>query len=430
MTIPRGTIAIMGSGETTDSMVRVHRYLLERLKSPVRAVFIDTPAGFQMNADDLFEKAQGYFQKRLNQPLLRVSFKTAKDISAYEAEKAYHALRQADYLFVGPGSPTYALKNWAGTPIPQIIQERIQEGGIFVAASAAALTLGVFTLPVYEIYKVGEDVHWVDGLDLLGRFGLPLVVIPHWNNAEGGTHDTRFCYMGEPRLVRLESMLPAGTPILGIDEHTACIVDFSTGRVLIRGVGGVTFRRGGGQTAFKDGEAVSLSELKRMAWPLIQEEAPASLKIQTTEPVTQAFLERVESLRDSFGRDLQESRADSLIHTLLTLDKLIWKSCRDFEDEEQISLARESLRGMIVQLGLRFEELPKDIPSVLGPLMAILMEVRERLRSARLWELADLIRDKLMQEGIIVEDTPDGPKWRLKAKSIERRTREKLIADI
>jgi len=75
MTTPRGTIAIMGSGETTDSMVRVHRYLLERLKPPVRAVFIDTPAGFQMNADDLFEKARDYFQKRLNQPLLHVSFK-------------------------------------------------------------------------------------------------------------------------------------------------------------------------------------------------------------------------------------------------------------------------------------------------------------------------------------------------------------------
>ena len=73
MTIPRGTIAIMGSGETTDSMVRVHRYLLERLKSPAKAVFIDTPAGFQTNADDLFEKAREYFQKRLNQTLLPVS---------------------------------------------------------------------------------------------------------------------------------------------------------------------------------------------------------------------------------------------------------------------------------------------------------------------------------------------------------------------
>src|SRR5512139_3846489 len=168
----------MGSGETTDSMVRVHRNLLEKLNPPVKAVFIDTPAGFQMNADDLYGKAREYFQKRLHQPLEWVSFTSSRHISDYEAEKAYQTLREADYIFVGPGSPTYALKNWIGTPIPKILAERVEEGACFVAASAAALTLGAFTLPVYEIYKVGEELRWVEGLNLLGQFGVPVVVIP------------------------------------------------------------------------------------------------------------------------------------------------------------------------------------------------------------------------------------------------------------
>ena len=95
-----------------------------------------------------------------------------------------------------------------------------------VAASAAALTVGRFTLPVYEIYKVGQDLHWVEGTNILGRFGFNLVIIPHWNNAEGGTHDTRFCYMGEHRLKQLESLLPPDVSIFGLDEHTACLMDF------------------------------------------------------------------------------------------------------------------------------------------------------------------------------------------------------------
>ena len=376
MSTPRGSIAIMGSGETTDSMVRVHRFLLEKLNRPTRAVFIDTPAGFQMNADDLFEKSREYFLKRLNQPLERASFKSAKNISTYEAEKAFHALREADYIFVGPGSPTYALRNWMGTPIPQILEERIRLGACFVAASAAALTLGRFTLPVYEVYKVGEEIHWVEGLNLLGQFGLPVVVIPHWNNAEGGTHDTRFCYMGEPRLIRLETMLPPGTPILGVDEHTACILDFSSGQVLIRGVGGVTLRHGGDQKVFRDGEALSLEEFRKMALSSLPENSPVSAKIQTTEPGAEPFMVQVKSLQEAFGRYLQEHRPESLIHALVALDKLIWKSCRDFEDEERISDAREIFRGMIVQLGLRLDELPKDIPSTLSPLMDILLEIR------------------------------------------------------
>jgi peptidase E len=425
MAIPQGIIAIMGSGETTDSMVRVHRGLLERLKPPVRAVFIDTPAGFQMNTEDLFHKAREYFQKRLSQPLELISFKSAKTISTYDAEKAYQTLREASYIFVGPGSPTYALKNWVGTPIPEMIAERVRQGGCFVAASAAALTLGRYTLPVYEIYKVGDEIHWAEGLDLLGRFGLPIVVIPHWNNAEGGTHDTRFCYMGELRLGQLEKMLPPEIPILGIDEHTACILDFSTGQVLIRGVGGVTLRHRGGQKIFRDGETLPFEEFKRRVLPAIREKPSVSSSVRGTEPGAETFMEEVKALQGDFDRSLQGNKADSLIQTLVTLDKLIWKFCREFEDEEKISQAREILRGMIVQLGLRFDELPKDIPLVLTPLMDVILEVRGKLRSAKQWALSDFIRNRLSQAGVVVEDTPEGSRWYLKTDGKAQRAQPK-----
>jgi cysteinyl-tRNA synthetase len=95
---------------------------------------------------------------------------------------------------------------------------------------------------------------------------------------------------------------------------------------------------------------------------------------------------------------------------------MIWKSPKEFEDEEQISQAREVLRGMIVQLGLRLNEVPKDIPSVLSPIMEVLLEVRGKLRAAKQWEMADTIRQKLSQTGILIEDTPQGPKWYIKEK--------------
>ena len=115
--------------------------------------------------------------------------------------------------------------------IPEIFIDHIREGGCLVAASAAALTAGRYTLPVYEIYKVGQPLHWVAGLDILGAFGLNLMVIPHWNNAEGGTHDTSRCFMGTSRFDKLVSMLEEPLPILGLDEHTACIIDFSSGLI-------------------------------------------------------------------------------------------------------------------------------------------------------------------------------------------------------
>ncbi|MEJ2520234.1 MAG: hypothetical protein P8Y91_07825, partial [Desulfuromonadales bacterium] len=195
----KGTVVLMGSGELTATMVEVHKEQLARFGTAPRAVFLDTPAGFQLNVDQISRRAVEYFRLHVRQPLIVASFKSNEGLTPYEAEKAFHRLREADYILIGPGSPTYAVRQLRPTPVPDILVRRIQDGGCLVAASAAALTVGRMTLPVYEIYKVGHDLHWVEGMNILGPLGFDLVVVPHWNNAEGGTHDTRFCFMGKPR---------------------------------------------------------------------------------------------------------------------------------------------------------------------------------------------------------------------------------------
>jgi hypothetical protein len=66
--------------------------------------------------------------------------------------------------------------------------------------SAAACNLDLLSLPVYEVYKAGLSPRWLEGLDVLGCHGLNVALIPHYSNTEGGTHDTRYCYLGERRL--------------------------------------------------------------------------------------------------------------------------------------------------------------------------------------------------------------------------------------
>ena len=205
----KGNIVLMGSGELTSTMVEVHKDMIGRLGPAARAVFLDTPAGFQLNADQISAKAGEYFRDKVGHPMALASYKSKTHAAPFESEKAFIALKQADFVLIGPGSPTYAVRQWTGTPVADILAQRIESGGCLVAASAAALTVGRFTLPVYEIYKVGEDLRWEPGIDILGRFGFNLVVVPHWNNAEGGTHDTRFCFMGEPRFRALETS-PSG----------------------------------------------------------------------------------------------------------------------------------------------------------------------------------------------------------------------------
>ena len=193
MSPEKGKIVLMGSGELTATMVEVHKGLLDQLPGSPRAAFLDTPAGFQLNVDQISRKAVEYFRVHVQHPMSISSFKSHETITDFDAQQAFQILRNSDYILIGPGSPTYAVRQWKESPVPEILTQCVTNGGCLVAASAAALTVGRFTLPVYEIYKVGHDLHWVDGMDILGQFGIDTVVVPHWNNAEGGTHDTRFC---------------------------------------------------------------------------------------------------------------------------------------------------------------------------------------------------------------------------------------------
>ena len=90
--------------------------------------------------------------------------------------------------------------------MPAALADIVARGGTLVFGSAAACTLGTHSIPVYEVYKAGADPYWEDGLDLLGTLtGLRAVVVPHYDNAEGGRYDTRFCYLGEQRLAALST---------------------------------------------------------------------------------------------------------------------------------------------------------------------------------------------------------------------------------
>jgi hypothetical protein len=396
-------------------MVEVHKELLAGLGASPRAVFLDTPAGFQLNVDHISQKAVEYFRTRVQHPLSIASFKSTEITTAYETEQAYHTLRGADFILIGPGSPTYAVRQWRQTPIPEILTKRIESGGCLVAASAAALTIGRFTLPVYEIYKVGQDLHWVEGMDILKQFGFNLVVVPHWNNAEGGNHDTRFCFMGEPRFTQLETLLPEDVSVLGLDEHTGCIIDFEREEVRIKGIGRVTLRRSGAEMTFEKGDRFSLEVFR--GGPTGKESrrvAPEpTFSESSSDTPDDSFWKGVHTLEEAFHAGLEKHEPKETTNALLELDRMIWKAQQDLESDEFISQARDTLRDLIVLLGTSLGSSPRDKEDCLAPLVEELLDLRQKFRQDKQWKAADAIRDSLQRADIIVEDTKEGSRWRL-----------------
>jgi cyanophycinase-like exopeptidase len=256
-----GTITFISSGEMSARMSAAHRAIMARITEPLRAVFLDTPAGFQENAAELAHKAAEYFNHNLQKELTIVSFKSKRDAAPEQLDEAARQVSAANYIFAGPGSPTYAVRNWIGTPIHDALRSTLSRSQHIVFASSAAIAASRFVVPVYELYKAGHDPYWVDGLDLLGRYGLELAIAPHWNNSEGGTaFDTRYCFIGKRRLKEMESLLPDTATIVGIDENTACTFDLAAQQCEVIGAGRVVLRRRGHEKTFGAGTRLGWEE--------------------------------------------------------------------------------------------------------------------------------------------------------------------------
>jgi peptidase E len=411
-----GIIALMGSGELTGTMVEVHKQLLRRCGADARAVFLDTPAGFQLNVDHIGRKAVQYFKERVQHALQVASYKSSSDLDSPVVQQTFHALRQADYMLIGPGSPTYALTHLQACPIPRLITRRIEAGACLVTASAAALTVGRLTLPVYEIYKVGQPAHWVEGLDILGHFGLNLVVVPHWNNAEGGNHDTRYCFMGRQRLMQLEALLPDATPILGLDEHTVLIIDLHRRSAVIQGMGNVTLRFNGRERVFTKSDEIPLQRLD----PNTMEGAsvtgrthPRDLQPPPSPTTDNDHWTALHQLEHKIVEFLRQGQAEQATHTLLELERHIWSVRELIEEEGGMGAAREVLRELLTQFGRHLAARPRSYESSIGPMVEVMLELRRRFREQKNWEAADQIRNGLEMAKVQVEDTPDGTRWHL-----------------
>jgi cyanophycinase-like exopeptidase len=247
-----GLIALFGSGETSSQGRKIHDHLMARLPVPVRVAILETPAGFQPNAEGVNLKIQQFLEKSLQnfRPQVELIAARRKGSAADPDDPAIvDGLRAADYIFAGPGSPTYTVRHLEDTLAWRLLRERQRAGATLAFASAAAIAMGTHVLPVYEIYKAGADLGWERGLGLLP--GLDLAILPHWNNAEGGAGlDTSHCFMGAERFAQLRALLPPTTTILGIDEHTACIIDPAGGECRVLGAGSVTVLRGPDEQTF------------------------------------------------------------------------------------------------------------------------------------------------------------------------------------
>jgi cyanophycinase-like exopeptidase len=443
--LPR-LLTIMGSGETAPTMIKVHRSVVERLgPPPVHGVLLDTPFGFQTNAPDIAARAVDYFRDSVGASLEVAGLRSAADLEPPHGDAVIARIAAAPFLFSGPGSPSYALRQWRGTLVPAVLAEKLALGGAVTFASAAALVLGVVSIPVYEVYKVGEDARWLEGLDLLGALGLHVALIPHYDNAEGGTHDTRFSYLGEQRLAALEHELPDDVFVLGVDEHTALCLDLDAGSATVAGNGGVTVRARGHSTHLPSGETFPIDRLAEMADDLAHSTGGSAASGSGGDRVRgngagaaggagspvgadggsnfasaagvvghgPPLLEAIRAHEAAFRVARGASDAPGMVISILALEEEMWSWRADTQQSDEMDRGRAALRTMVSELGQVAEVGTRDPASIVGPFVDLALALRAEARTDGRYADADAVRDRLVALGVEVHDRPDGVTWDL-----------------
>ena len=363
-------------------MSGLHRAALSRLSAPPHPVFLDTTAGYETNIDAIVAKAVEYYEHHLQTELHVARYRHRDRITPAELANAIAEVRAANLIFAGPGSPTYAIKHWRDSPLWDAVAQQFDAGADRFFASAASITIGKYALPVYEVYKAGEDPFWFEGLDLFARLGLNLAIVPHYNDSSGGeNYDSRFCYMGASRFDALQEQLPPEVAILGIDAYTAICFDPDSRTAAVSGQGSVTIIGDGVQNRYESGSAIPFDAFHSSERRVVKTSAE----------------ERVYGYEfsDSDGEKPADEFASITEHienhpSLLPVDKV------------EILARLQSLRTAL------------DAKPAAGddaPLVDLVLQLREALRAQKRFDLADKARQTLDELGFEIGDTPQGTTW-------------------
>ena len=384
-------IIFMGSGETSPTMVELHKDVVRATRGTGPVVVLDTPFGFQENADELTTKIVEYFATSVGATAEVASLRSS-ELPLAERAAAQALLDRAGYVFAGPGSPSYAARHWAALGVREQLIGCLERGGTVAFASAASVSLGHYALPVYEIYKAGQPASWIDGLNLLSHVGLDAAVVPHWNNNDGMTHDTSCCYVGRKRLDLLRGQMAAGSVVIGVDEHTALAFNERTGAATVSGQGTARVLTADREQVFGSGKAFDLFEAASTSGPT-----------STSGPnPAQDTVAPVLAPSNGVSSGLAAHDAEEVVAALVQL-----------VEQYAPSDTQDGLARALVGLGPVLQRGWVDRADELGPFVEALVEVRREAREQKVWALADVVRNRLSESGVTLKDTPEGTSWEL-----------------
>jgi hypothetical protein len=249
--------------------------------------------------------------------------------------------------------------------------------------------------------------------------------------------------------------MPASAWVLGVDEHTAGIFDFSAGTFTVLGLGGVTVRRQGESVSLPSGQTMAIDELLALAARLsgtraagtgtsaaaLEAAAPGDAGPGDGSPGDAAplagapaggappanagpppvpvgrqspLMTQANGISAAFDDALVHRDAQAATQAVLELEAALHGWSADTFESDELDRARASLRRNLLRLGEAAGPGLRDPRKMATPWVEALLVERDEARSSRRFADADRIRQSLAAAGVEVRDTPAGTEWDLR----------------
>ena len=131
-----------------------------------------------------------------------------------------------------------------------------------------------------------------------------------------------------------------------------------------------------------------------------------------SQELPRQYLARFQKAMDD---DFNTPEALSILHELVKQANSLMAKPQYSQDEtavEDLHVLLEEFVLITEILGIKPADEPAPIEDVSGPLMDLILKVREEARAAGRFDEADSIRARLSDIGIVIEDSSEGPRWR------------------
>jgi cyanophycinase len=214
-------LALFGSGEFTDAVDDIDKYLIDSFK-PRNVAVLPTAAGMESDVHKWIVMAQTHYAK-LDLAVIPISVLNKDQANDQDL---IAPLSEVDWIFFSGGNPGYLLETIHKTKLWEVIMQRVNDGALLAGSSAGAMVMGKYllTAPSFKAMFSGHGTLWQDGFGLVDY-----TILPHFDHFKK--------YQGLVNKIIDTSPDKVRSAWMGIDENTAII--YSNDEPVVRGVGGV-----------------------------------------------------------------------------------------------------------------------------------------------------------------------------------------------